>query len=73
MTFHSWVRFDTWFLRVRYGVRRTQPARLLKASKIHLKQIVYLTSFAEFGFLNELEMAYFNPFLTESLLKVVHF
>ena len=62
MTLRSWVRFDKWFFRVRYAMRRTQPARLLDAAEfsdtrsspveasIHRKEIVYLTSFAEFGF-----------------------
>ena len=31
MTLRSWARFDTLFLRVRYGVRQTQPAGLLGA------------------------------------------
>ena len=30
----SWVCFDTWFLRVRYGVKRTQPACLLEAAEL---------------------------------------
>ena len=29
MTLRSWTGFDTCFLRVRYGVRRTKPERLL--------------------------------------------
>ena len=34
MTLRSWVRFDKWFLRVRYAMRRTQPARLLDAAEL---------------------------------------
>ena len=33
MTLRNWVCFDTRFLRVRYGVKWTQPARLLDTTK----------------------------------------
>ena len=82
MTLRSYVCFDTWFLRVSYGVRWTQPACLLGAVEFSdtrsspveasrhsnsSKTSVQLTNFAEFGFQNGLEMAYFSPFLTKLL------
>ena len=73
MTLCSWVCFDTRFLLMRYGVKLTQPAPLLdaaefsetrsslvwsfKLSKTHVRFIVLLTSFAEFGFQNGLKLA----------------
>ena len=65
MTLRSWVRFDTWFSRMRYGVRQTnqhadwtQPNFLTHVALLwKLQDIQYssqisplLKQFAEFGF-----------------------
>ena len=43
MTLQSLLCFDTWFLRVRYGVRQTQPACLLDAAKFSdTRYVAYL-------------------------------
>ena len=88
MTLCSWIKFDSWFLLMRYSVKLTQPAPLLDAAEffghvdhpLKLQDIqnscqinCLLDQFCRTWLRKRLKMAYFSSIVTKFLEKVTCF